>query len=801
MLSALGQRPWVCRSCLLQRATPVRQRRWLASIDTTGAIKPLEFPRAAAIRTRDNPERTDFLRHIFDSPQTWKSFNEGARGHNVGLFRNRYLTAPKGFIEFAHANLERARAIVDKVLSASTRDEYRAMVRDLDRLSDILCRVLDMADFVRVTHPDRTTQRAASEAWEMVYTYMNELNTMTGLNDQLGRAMADPHVTATWSNEEKMVAEVLKLDFAKSAVNLPKSARDRFVRLSSAISRVGSEFVQEMAPEIPFVMLPSSQMLGMDPVEARTLTKRGLVYLPTLSAEATGALRTVHDEAARKRIYYVSRTASKRSVQQLEELMTLRAELAQLSGFESYGHLALRDRMMAKTPEAVVEFLQALTKSVGPRVKVERERLLEQKRIHHPGATSLEPWDKEYYAEAVRRASKMTAQRHGGSLSAYFSLGTVMQGISSLLTQLYGIKLVARPTSHGETWHPDVRRLDVVSDTDGHIAVLYCDLFYRPDKSPNPAHFTLRCSREISASELAEFHAQATPSLTPELAATDGMAYSRSGGAGSVKQLPTIALVCDFPQATTYQPRGVRGPAAPTLLSFFQLETLFHEMGHAVHSLLARTSFQNVSGTRCATDLAELPSTLMEYFAANPAVLALFARHHETGEPLPYALLADKLRQARAFEASDTESQIVLAMLDQRLHSSLPLGDGGFDSTAEFHALQRRFGTGPPDPPGTRWQGFFGHLSGYGSTYYSYLFDRVLAQRVWNVVFKGGEGGEAIRRENGERLKEGLLKWGGGRDPWACMADVLRDERLEGGGGRAMALVGSWGSSSAGSAW
>ncbi|KAK1830054.1 mitochondrial intermediate peptidase [Podospora conica] len=786
MLSALRPRPWVCRSCLVQRAAPIRQRRWLTSAETAGATRPLEFPNLAAVRTSEKPEQTDFLRHIFDSPQAWKSFNNGASGKNAGLFRNRYLTGPQGFIEFAHVNLERARAIVDKVLGASTRDEYRAIVRDLDRLSDILCRVLDMADFVRVTHPDNKTQRAASDAWEMVYTYMNELNTMTGLNDQLGRAMADRQVTATWSDEEKMVAEVLKLDFAKSAVNLPKSARDRFVRLSSDISRVGSEFVQHMAPEVPFLVLPSSKMMGMSPVEASRLTKGGNIYLPTLSGEATMALRTVHDEATRKRIYYVSRTASKRSVQQLEELMTLRAELAKLSGFESYGHLALRDRMMAKTPEAVVEFLQALTENVSPRVKLECNQLLEQKKAHRPGATWLEPWDKEYYAEMVRRTQNPTAQRYDDALSAYFSLGTVIQGISSLLTRLYGIKLVPRPTSPGETWDPDVRRLDVVSDTDGHIAVLYCDLFYRPSKSPNPAHFTLRCSREISDAELAEFHS----APDPELAATDGMAYSRSGR-GTMKQLPTIALVCDFQQAPAHH----RGRAPPTLLSFFQLETLFHEMGHAVHSLLARTSFQNVSGTRCATDLAELPSTLMEYFAANPAVLALFACHHETGEPLPYGLLAEKLAQARAFEASDTENQIVLAMLDQRLHSSLAL-EPGFDSTAVFHGLQRQFGSAPPDPKGTRWQGFFGHLSGYGSTYYSYLFDRVLAQRVWNVVFKGGEGAEAVQRENGERLKEGLLKWGGGRDAWECMADVLRDERLEGGGERAMALVGSWGASS-----
>ena len=517
-----------------------------------------------------------------------------------------------------------------------------------------------------------------------------------------------------------------------------------------------------------------------------------MIYLPTLSAAAAMALRTVQDPDARKIIYYASRTASGRSVGLLETLMRLRGELANLSGFESYGHLALRDRMMARTPEAVTRFLQALATNNGPRVRTETKSLMQRKVLEHPGASSLEPWDKEYYAEAIRRSMMPTAQRHHDSLSSYFSLGVVMQGISRILTRLYGIKLVPRKTLAGETWHPDVRRLDVVSDTDGHIAVLYCDLFYRPDKSPNPAHFTLRCSREISDAELAEVggHIAGGEGLprfdSPELAATDGMAYSRQGKV--VKQLPTIALVCDFPQATGAKSR-------PTLLSFFQLETLFHEMGHAVHSILARTSFQNVSGTRCATDLAELPSTLMEYFAADPAVLSIFARHYETDEPLPYELVAEKLRQSRRFEASDTENQIILAMLDQELHSGRSLG-GQFDSTAIYHDLQHRFGNSPADPPGTRWQGFFGHLSGYGSTYYSYLFDRVLAQRVWKVVFSSGRDEASLQRHNGERLKEGLLKWGGGRDPWKCLADVLGDERLADGGEGAMALVGSWGSTS-----
>jgi len=789
MFLAVRSRKWVCLSCLRRSPAGQKQQRWLTTASQTeGCSTAVPFLRVEG-KPDANNDSDAVLRNIFDSPQAWKGFTDRSI-RNAGLFTNRYLTRPEGFVEFAHMSLKKARAIVHKVLAASSLEDYRTIVRDLDRLSDILCRVLDMCDFVRVTHPDRRTQEMASAAWEMMYVYMNELNTMTGLNDQLGRAMANPEVTATWTEEEKMVAEVLKLDFSKSAVNLPKKSRDRFVRLSSEISSAGSAFVQEMEPEQRYLSFPSSQLRGMDPVEARSYSRRGMIYLPTLSATASSALRNVQDADARKRIYYASRTASKRSVDMLEKLMKLRAGLASLSGFESYGHMALRDRMMARSPEAVAEFLQALARNNGPRVKAETADLLQRKLQEYPGTTTtLHPWDKDYYATAIRRSMRQTAQRHDGTLSSFFSLGTVMQGISRILTRLYGIKLVPRPTLDGETWHPDVRRLDVVSDTEGHIAVLYCDLFYRPDKSPNPAHFTVRCSREISESELSEARSHVEEDggpqfASPELAATDGMAFSKQGGL--VKQLPTIALVCDFQE--TSRP----GSSHPTLLSFFQVETLFHEMGHAVHSILARTSFQNVSGTRCATDLAELPSTLMEYFASDARVLSAFARHYETNAPLPYELLAETLDQSRRFEGMDTENQIILAMLDQELHSQKAFSPD-FDSTEIYHGLQHRYGKSPPDPAGTRWQGFFGHLSGYGSTYYSYLFDRVLAQRVWNVVFVGHGEKSPLERENGERLKGGLLKWGGGRDPWRCLADVLKDERLADGGRDAMALVGSWG--------
>jgi mitochondrial intermediate peptidase len=182
----------------------------------------------------------------------------------------------------------------------------------------------------------------------------------------------------------------------------------------------------------------------------------------------------------------------------------------------------------------------------------------------------------------------------------------------------------------------------------------------------------------------------------------------------------------------------------------------------------------------------------MEYFASDPAVLALSARHWETDAPLDYSMVADRLKQSRLFEAADTENQIILALLDQEVHSPAAVAQH-FDSTAIFHGLQRRYGNMPPDPEGTRWQGFFGHLFGYGATYYSYLFDRVLAERVWKVVFASGLDGAALSRERGEHLKDSLLKWGGGRDPWLCVGDALRDERISRGDEGAMAIVGSWG--------
>ena len=784
MLNSGGRRLWICTRCV-RRVTKPRheQRRWESSAAGAAAAEP---GRAPLVDHNVSPRHDDaLLRDLFDAP-SGRTFASFSLKKSQGLFKNRYLTSPDGFLLFAQRNLDKATKIVHRVLNASTTREYQAIVRELDRLSDLLCRVLDLSDFVRMTHPDARFQQAAAGAWSMVYQYMNQLNTMTGLNDQLGEALARPEVTSAWSEEEKTVAELLKLDFMKSAVNLPKKSRDRFVDLSSRISDTGSSFVQGMEPEKKEVTLPSHRFYGLYPGLAATLKVRSQISIPTTGSEAAAALQSVYDEETRKEIYLAQRKASGETITHLEAMLRLRAELAGLAGFESHGHMALKDRMMAKTPASVMKFLLALRDHNAPTIQQELLELTEKKRerLAMPEA-ELQAWDRDFYMEKIR-AEMRSRVRHEDQLTAFFSVGTVMQGLSRLFDRLYGVRFVPRESLPGETWHPDVKRLDVVSDQGEQLAVLYCDLFYRPQKSPNPAHFTVRCSREILSDEVAEASEDMRSGVpafdSAEQAANDGMETSSRDG--KLKQLPTIALVCDFPKNDNAR--------EPAFLSYYSVETLFHEMGHAIHSILARTSFQNVSGTRCATDFAELPSTLMEHFAADPTVLSLFARHWKTDRPLPYDQVAERIKVSRRFEGIDTEHQILLAMVDQAYHAG-HAADVGFDSTRLFHDIQRRYAHGPRDPPETCWQGFFGHLHSYGSTYYSYLFDRVLAERVWRVVFGGGSGGAAISRENGERLKENLLKWGGGRDPWHCLADTLKDDRLAPGNEESMALVGSWG--------
>lgn len=196
--------------------------------------------------------------------------------------------------------------------------------------------------------------------------------------------------------------------------------------------------------------------------------------------------------------------------------------------------------------------------------------------------------------------------------------------------------------------------------------------------------------------------------------------------------------------------------------------------------MLGRTEYQNVSGTRCATDIVELPSILMEHFVNSPSVLSLFSTEDKRAELQVGHHHQDPCRSI------DTHTQILLAMLDQAYHSPAARTPS-FDSTATMAHLYNTRGL-IPHVEGTSWQTQFGHLFGYGATYYSYLFDRAIASRVWQNVFAR----DPLSRTAGEKYKGELLRYGGGKDPWKMVAQLLDMPELEAGDAEAMREVGRW---------
>ena len=202
-------------------------------------------------------------------------------------------------------------------------------------------------------------------------------------------------------------------------------------------------------------------------------------------------------------------------------------------------------------------------------------------------------------------------------------------------------------------------------------------------------------------------------------------------------------------------------------------------LSSSLAAMLGRTDYQNVSGTRCATDLVEVPSLLMEHFMASPRVQSLF-----THPGLP---IIPPQSGNSGLDLLQTNRNIVLACLDQAYHSPR-VQDPGFDTTAEFEKLQNAKGV-LPYPIGSSWQTRFVHLFGYGATYYAYLFDRAIASQVWGTVFQA----DPLDREMGEKYRTELLRYGGGKDPWLMLSRLVDSPQLASGGPNAMREVGDWG--------
>ncbi|KAI9270626.1 hypothetical protein BDA99DRAFT_502300 [Phascolomyces articulosus] len=738
--------------------------------------------------TNNNDTNSDYLRLIFDDKSIWNQQLKEYTCHNeqVGLLGNPHFTSIAGFEYAAKQAIQRAQLIVERIWHApeNGRSEMRRVVKNLDRLSDTLCSVIDLAEFLRNAHPSEETMEAANKAYMDLCFYMNTLNTDTRMHKVLAQVLEDKSIVQDFTLDEHAAAIVFLRDFEKSGIHLPTKQREKFVELSDKVIQLGREFVQRDPRGVHHIKVDPKALNGLGQNLSRNtaMMDSGHLQLPTDSYECQMILKYSDNDQIRKQIYEAINSANQESVLILELLMKTRAELANLVGKSSFAELQLQDKM-AKSPANVDAFLRTLLRHQEPASEQDIRLLQEtkQRAMRLPNLPSVNAWDRDYYMHVY---DVLDRQAQGKApFMPYFSVGSVMQGLSRLFNHLYGIQFVSGDVSSGELWHDEVRKLDVICEQEGKVGTIYCDLYSRAGKTTNAAHYTVRTSRRVDDDDADNDVRFAFPqqnisneSFMPPVPQTASTIRGRDG----LYQLPVIALTCDFNNTKN------NGTA---MLTMFEIETLFHEMGHAMHSMLGRTDFHNVAGTRCATDFVELPSILMEHFLWHPEVIPLLSNSPTTKAPSA-SMIQSYLKQRRRFNGIETNSQILMALLDQQYHSTMAT-ERDFSSVKVWHDLQDDVGLFP-SVPGTMWPVQFGHLFGYGAGYYSYLFDRTVARRVWQKCFLK----DPLNREQGRAFRDKLLQWGGARDPWQCVADVLGEEDAEllaSGDEESMRTVGDWG--------
>ncbi len=394
----------------------------------------------------------------------------------------------------------------------------------------------------------------------------------------------------------------------------------------------------------------------------------------------------------------------------IARLAQLRAQKAKLLGFPNYAAWRLEDQM-AKTPEAAIKFMDALVPGSTGRAAAEAKDIQavidEQK-----GGFTLQPWDWDFYAEQVR---KVKYDLDESEIKPYFELNNVLQnGVFYAANQLYGISFKER--SDIPVYQPDVRVFEV-SNADGKpLALWYCDYFKRDNKNGGAWMDVF-----VNQSKL-------------------------------MGLLPVVYNVANFSKPA---------PGQPALLSFRDVTTMFHEFGHALHGMFADTTYPSISGTQVPRDFVEFPSQFNEHWATYPEVFSHYAKHYQTGEPMPKELAA-KIKKAEKFNQGYALTEVVAAAeLDMQWHTLPASAPVQNPDTFETEALEKTHLLIGSVPPRYR-SSYFSHIwsTGYAAGYYAYLWSEMLDDSAYQWFEDNG----GLTRANGDRFRKMVLSRGNTED-------------------------------------
>ncbi len=620
------------------------------------------------------------------------------------------------------AEMQAQLAAIDKVAADTSPATFDNTIVPLEKSGLGLDRVA--AVFFHLASADTNDALQAVER-EMAPLLARHGNTIS-LNTPLFR-----RIEQVWKDREKLNAEQKRVveryhtNFVRSGAALDEAGKKRLSEITERLAEIGTQFGQNVLAdesEFKLVLEGAADLAGLPEsliaAAAEAANERGLpgkhvITLSRSSIEPFLQFSTRRDlrekafEAWIKRGEFGGKTDNRALI---SEMISLRAERAKLMGFESYAHFRLADTM-AKTPEAVSRLLSSVWEPARKRVAAE-EAALQTEVTAEGGNFKVAAWDWRHYAEKVR---KRAYDFDEAELKPYLQLDKIIAAAFDVAHRLFGLSF-EEATGPG-LYNPDVR-VWKVSRNGKPVGTFLGDYFARASKRSGAWMSALRDQQKLT---------------------------------GEVK--PVIVNVMNFSKA----PKG-----QPTLLSFDDARTLFHEFGHALHGLLSDVTYPLIAGTNVARDFVELPSQLYEHWLEVPEVLRAFAVHADTGKPMPESLLNKVLAARRFNQGFATVEYTSSAMVDLDLHL-LPSAKDVDVIAFEKAALDK---IGMPAAMVMRHRTpHFGHIfsgDGYASGYYSYLWSEVLDADAFEAFT---ETGDAFDPETGKKLHDYVYSAGYLRDP------------------------------------
>lgn len=631
------------------------------------------------------------------------------------------------FNSFSASQIKDAEAIIVKevkdklnIIISTENNSFENVMRPLDDLYHELSLVLYPIYLMGSAHPDELVRKASDEVVANLSKFQNELNLNEDLYKKVKLFSLTDEAKKLSGVHKKFTDETVR-DFERNGFSLSKEKRDELKMIQDKLADLSIKFHSNIAEAKDELILSEAELIGLpDDYKSAHKQKNGSYKITLDYPSYVPFMKYSELEPNRKILYkkYLNR-AKETNLSVLKDILFERKKMASLLGYKTFAEYNVENRMV-KTPETIWTFEKELSDKVNLKAKKDYDELLEIKKAYlkNEEESLVNPWEKGFYNNQLVKEKYLLDNEE---LKTYFELDNVISGLFSISEKLFNVSF--KEIKSASVWHVDVRLFEIL-DGENVVGRFYTDLFPRENKYGHAACFGVSEGK-----------------LTPE-------GY----------QIPTAALVCNFPKATEEN---------PSLLLHDDVVTLFHEFGHVIHSVMTESEIGVYSGTSVSRDFVETPSQMFENFAWSYESLSLFATHYKTGELLPKDLHRKMVDSKNVGSGLDTQQQIFYGLIDMTFHDDKC--DFETQSTTEIIKELQKSHTYFEQLEGTCFEASFGHLDGYAAGYYGYLWSKVYAEDFFSEFEKEG----VLSAKVGDKYRSIILAKGGSVDEFDLVEQFL----------------------------